>query len=147
MTLYCDARWRCWIEPPTYALFDFILSHNYKKRTFTKGWTFRKPNGTRAKTVDYKENIFTKLEKIQRTTTLIDLACKICNDYRVQRSGRCWFTTECANQGVDPHKVELQCCWSTDRATRKRSVQRSMIHTYSEVRNMKEVLIHPSKSL
>ena len=33
----------------------------------TEGWAFRKQNGTRAKDVDYKDNIFTNLEKIQQS--------------------------------------------------------------------------------
>ena len=111
------------------------------------GWAFQKPSGTRALASDYKSNIFAKLEVLQQTTNLIDPACKVWSDFGVQRSGRRWFTSECANKGVEPHEVELQCRWSTDRANGERTVQRSMIHTYSEVRNMKEVLIRPSKSL
>ncbi len=44
------------------------------------------------------------------------------------------------------HDIELQCRWSTDRANSVRTVQQSMIHNYSEVRNMKQALIHPSKA-
>ena len=33
-----------------------------------------------------------------------------------------------------------------DRANGDRAVQRSMIHVYSEMRNMKEALIKPSKA-
>ena len=47
---------------------------------------------------------------------------------------------------VDKHDIELQCRWSTDRANGVRTVQRSMIHNYSEVRNMKQALIRPSKA-
>ena len=111
------------------------------------GWAFSKPDGTRALAADYKSNIFKKLEEIQQTKNLIDPACNIWRDFGVQRSGRRWFTSECANKGVLPHEVELQCHWSTNRANGERTVQRSMIHTYSEMRNMKEVLIRPSKSL
>ena len=100
------------------------------------GWAFRKPDGTRALAADYKSNIFNKLEVIQQTTNLIDHACNIWRDFGVQRSGRRWFTSECANKGVLPHEVELQCHWSTNRSNGERTVQRSMIHTYSEMRNM-----------
>ena len=96
---------------------------------------------------DYKNNIFTKLELLQETTNLIDDMCQVWKDFGQQRSGRRWFTTECANKGVSPHEVALQCRWSTDRANGARTVQRTMIHTYAEMRNMKEVLIRPSKSL
>ena len=113
----------------------------------TSGWAFRRSDGSRALASDYKPNIFTKLEVIQQTTSLIDPACKVWSDFGVQRSGRRWFTTECANKGVKPHEVELQCRWSTDRARGERTAQRSMIHTYSEVRNMKEALTRPSRSL
>jgi hypothetical protein len=111
------------------------------------GWAFTKPDGTRALAADYKNNLFTKLEEIQQTTNLIDPACNVWRDFGTQRSGRRWFTTECANKGVPKHEVERQCHWSTDRANGERTVQRSMIHTYSEMRNMKEALIRPSKSL
>jgi hypothetical protein len=111
------------------------------------GWAFTKPDGTRALAADYKNNLFTKLEEIQQTTNLIDPACNVWRDFGTQRSGRRWFTTECANKGVPKHEVERQCHWSTDRSNGERTVQRSMIHTYSEMRNMKEALIRPSKSL
>ena len=53
-----------------------------------EGWAFQKPGGIRAKAADFKENIFSKLEIIQATTTLIDPGCDIWDDYGVQRSGR-----------------------------------------------------------
>ena len=112
-----------------------------------KGWAFRRADGTRALAADYRNNIFTKLEKIQQETTLIDPDCNIWDDYGVQRLGRRFFTTECLIQGVNKHEIELQCRWSADRANGERTVQRSMVHTYSEVRNMKEVLVRPSKAL
>ena len=112
----------------------------------TQGWAFRKPvTGKRALAADYRDDIFTKLEYIQSTTNLIDPDCSVWDDYGVQRSGRRCFTSECQNQGVDPHDIELQCRWSTDRANGHRPVQRTMLHTYSEVRNMKKALIRPSK--
>ena len=55
------------------------------------------------------------------------------------------FATEATRNKVPAHVVELQCRWQTDRAAGKRTVQRSMIHTYSEVRNMKDTLIEPSQ--
>ena len=111
-----------------------------------EGWAFQRPDGTRAKASDYKENLFTKLEIIQATTTLIDPECDIWTAYGVQRSGRRFFTTHCTNMGVPPHLIELQARWSTDRANGERSVTRTMIHLYSEVRNMKETLKQPSQS-
>jgi len=48
--------------------------------------------------------------------------------------------------GVKPHLIELQARWQTDRANGERSVQRTMIHTYSEVRNMKKTLVEPSQA-
>ena len=78
---------------------------------------------------------------------LTDPDCNAWDDYGVKRSGQRFFTTECLIQGVNKHGIELQCRWSTDRANGERTVQRSMVHTYSEVRNMKEVLLRPSKAL
>ena len=83
---------------------------------------------------------------MQATTTLIDPGCSVWDEYGIQRSGRRFFTTRCTNMKVDKHDIELQCRWSTDRANGVRTVQRSMIHNYSEVRNMKQALIHPSKA-
>jgi hypothetical protein len=111
-----------------------------------EGWAFRRANGSRAMASDYRNNIFSKLETIQATTTLIDPECNIWDDYGVQRSGRRFFATHCINMKVPPHLIEIQARWSTDRANGERSVQRTMIHTYSEVRNMKDSLVLPSQS-
>ena len=116
------------------------------KEVIQEGWAFQRPNGERGMAGDYREEIFTKLEQIQATTTLIDPDCNIWDAYGMQRSGRCFLTTHATNEGVSPHDIELQCRWSTDRAKGERSVQRSMLHTYSEIRNMKEALIRPSKA-
>ena len=93
----------------------------------------------------YRDDIFTKIEYIQAATNLIDPDCAVYDDYGVQRSGRRCFTSECQDQEIDPQDIELQCRWSTDRASGHRQVQRTMLHTYSEVRNMKKALIRPSK--
>jgi len=110
------------------------------------GWAFKRPNGDRAKASDYRYNIFTKLEKLQHTTNLIDPECRIWDEYGIQRSGRRCFTTVCTIRGISKHLVELQCRWATDRANGVRTVVRSMIHNYSELRNMSDLLIRPSKS-
>ena len=112
-----------------------------------RGWLFRKPDGTRALAKEYCDNMFSKLVTLQKTTELFDPDCKVWQDFGVQRSGQRWFTMECTRQGVDKDLVELQCRWYRDRANGERIVQRSMIHTYSEVRNTKDVLIRPSKAL
>jgi len=112
---------------------------------FVEGWAFRRPNGDRAKAADYRDNIFTKLEKLQATTNLIDPDCSVWDDYGVQRSGRQFFTTICTIRKIPKHVVELQCRWSADRKKGVGAVQRSMIHIYSEVRNMIECLVRPSK--
>jgi hypothetical protein len=112
----------------------------------TEGWAFQSRDGTRAKASEYRDNIFSKLEIIQATTTLIDPECNVWDDYGVQRSGRRFFTTHCTNMGVQPHLIELQARWQTDRANGERTVQRSMLHTYSEVRNMKDTLLQPSRA-
>ena len=84
---------------------------------------------------------------IQATTTLIDPECAIWEDYDVQRSGRRFFTTTCTIMRVELHLIELQACWQTDRANGERTVHRTMAHTYSKVRKMKEVLKTPSQAL
>ena len=110
------------------------------------GWAFQRPDGSRAKAADYRNNIFSKLEIIQSTTTLIDPECDAWTEYGAQRSGRRFFTTHCTNMGIPPYLIELQARWSSDRAAGIRSVQRLMIHLYSELRNMKETLIRPSQA-
>lgn len=110
------------------------------------GWAFRMPDGSRAVAGYYRDCLFSKLEKIQQTTDLIDPDCDVWTAYGMQRSGRRYFTTECIIQGINQLAIEMQCRWSVDRANGERTVQRSMIHTYAEVRNMKEVLIRPSKA-
>ena len=113
---------------------------------YEDGLAFQRPDGSRAKASDYQDNIFWKLEIIQATTSLIDPGCSIWDEYDVQRSGRHFFTTRCSNMKVDKHDIELQCRRSTDRANGVRTVQRSMIHNYSEVQNMKQALIRLSKA-
>ena len=116
------------------------------KEGISEGWAFQSRDGTRAKAAEYRDNIFSKLEIIQATTTLIDPECNVWDDYGVQRSGRRFFATHCTNMGVAPHLIELQARWQTDRANGVRMIQRSMLHTYSEVRNMKDTLLKPSKA-
>ena len=111
-----------------------------------KGWAFQRSNGSHNKAKEYKEDIFLKLEIIQASTTFIDPECNIWDDYGVQRSGRRFFTTHCTNMGVLPHLIELQACWKTDRANGERTVQRTMIHLYSKIRNTKDTLVKPSKA-
>ncbi len=88
----------------------------------TEGWAFQRKDGTRACAADFKSNIFEKLEVIQSTTTLIDPACNIWEDFGVQRSGRRFFTTHTTIMGVPQHLIELQARWSTDRALGVRTV-------------------------
>ena len=111
---------------------------------YCDGWAFKRPDGSRAKASDYMEDIYQRLEDIQATTKLIDEEYNVREEYGAQRSGRRFLTTHATNQGVPTHVIELQCRWQTDRAHGQRSVVRSMIHLYSEVRNMKKTLIQPS---
>ena len=83
------------------------------------------------------------LDMIQASTNLIDPECNIWDDYGVQRSGIQFFTTHCTNMGVLPHLIELQARWQTDRAEGERTVQRRMIHLYSEIQNTKDTLVKP----
>ncbi len=115
-----------------------------EKRGIFDGWAFRRPDGRRALARDYRENTFTKLEIIQNTTTLIDPDCLIWDDYGIQRSGRRFFATHCTNMGILPHIIELQARWQTYRANGKHAVQRTILHTYLEVGNMKDTLVQPS---
>lgn len=110
----------------------------------TDGWAFERADGSRATASDYKRNIFSRLEVIQATTNLIDSECDVWEDFGVQRSGRRCFATVCTNNDVPLHLVELQARWQTDRAKGERTVQRTMLHTYSEIRNMKDSLVKPS---
>jgi hypothetical protein len=112
------------------------------------GWLFRGDDGERrALAGDYAENIYQKLEHLAQTTTLIDPGCDIRNEYGVQRSGRRFFDTQCLNMKVSPTDIEFQCRWRTDRAKGGKTVKRSMLHTYAEVRNMKATLLRPSQAL
>ena len=106
------------------------------------GWLFRKSDGVgRALASDYAENIYAKLEKLQTTTTLIDLGCDVREDYGAQRSARRFFDTQCLNMKVSPTDIKFQCRWRTDRAKGGKSVKRTLLHTYAEVQNMKTTLL------
>jgi hypothetical protein len=110
---------------------------------YTDGWVFRrKKDGSRSRASYYMEDIYGRLKYIQSFTSLIDSECDVRADYRAQRSGRRFLTTHATSQGVKPHIIELQCRWQTDKGDH--SVNRSMIHLYSKVRNMKSTLIQPS---
>jgi len=112
---------------------------------YEDGWAFKRHNGDRAKTSDNRNNIFTKLENIQATASVIDPDCNIWDDFGVQRSGRWCFATIYTICNIPKHLDELQCRWSIDRENGVRTVQRLMMHNYSEVRNMKDSLVQPSK--
>ena len=106
------------------------------------GWLFWADNGVdRAFASDYAENIYNKLETLQRTTELIDSGCDVREEYGIQRSGRRFFNTQCINMGVSSTDIEFQCRWRSDRAKGGRTVKQSMLHTYPEVRIMKTALL------
>eukprot|EP00956_Cyclotella_meneghiniana_P025817 scaffold54634_cov23-Cyclotella_meneghiniana.AAC.4 len=114
----------------------------------TEGWLFRKSNGVdRALAGDYADNIYTKLEILQRKSKLIDPGVDVREAYRVQCSGRRFFDTQCINMKVSTTDIEFQCRWRTDRERGGRSVSPSMLHTYAEVRNMRTTLLRPSQAL
>lgn len=110
-------------------------------------WAFKRPNGARALASRYRNDIFKKLEVIQATTLLIEPECEIWDAYGLQRSGQRFFSTQCIIAKVPPHMIELQAQWSVDRAKGKGTVQRTIMQTYTEIRNMKETLKVPSESI
>ncbi len=112
------------------------------------GWAFQDVEGSRrAKAMDYADDIFSKLEWIQDNTSLIDDKCSVRDDFGMQRSGRRFFYTQCLNMKVSKTDIEFQCRWQTDCSKGGRTVQRSMIHTYAELKNMKSTLLRPSKAI
>lgn len=117
------------------------------RRGLTEGWAFQRTDGSRALASDYRANIFEKLEWIQQNTNLIEKDVDVWEEYGMQRSGRRFFVTECQNQKIPQSVIEAQCRWRTERTKGKQKVARSMMQLYSEVRNMKSVLIQPSMSL
>lgn len=118
------------------------------RRGRTSGWAFRKSDGkTRATASDYADEIFDKLEYLQSTTSLIDSACQVREDYGMMRSARRFFDTHCINMKVSPTDIEVQCRWSAERAKGGVTVHRSMVQTYAEVRNMLPTLLRPSQAI
>ena len=114
------------------------------------GWNyarlgFRKPiTGKRAQAPDYRDDIFTKLEYIQASTNLIDPDCAVWDDeWRLLNPAvrKTLFHFRMPKSRSRSPRIELQCCWSTDRANGHQQEQRTMLHTYSEVRNMKSILL------
>lgn len=116
------------------------------RKGITEGWAFQREDGSRALASDYRTNIFEKLEKIQQNSTLIEKDVDVWEAYGVQRSGRRFFVTECQVRKIPQSVIEAQCRWRTERTKGKQRVARSMMQLYSEVRNMKSVLIQPSKA-
>jgi len=53
----------------------------------------QRAGGLRAKALDYKQDIFSRLETIQSSTNLIDNNWDIWTEFGVQRSGSLLFTT------------------------------------------------------
>ena len=113
---------------------------------FEDGWAFRREDGSRAKASTTIKIISFQSWRLFKPQQISLTLGAIWDEYGIQRSGRRFFTTRCTNMKVDKHDIELQCRWSTDRANRVRTVQQSMIHNYSEVQNMKQALIRPSKA-
>ena len=66
----------------TQRFFLFALAQDGQE----EGWAFQRSDGTRAFAIDYKVNIFEKLETIQATTSLVDPGCESWEDYGIQRS-------------------------------------------------------------
>ena len=64
------------------------------------GWAFQRAGGLRAKALDYKQDIFSRLETIQSSTNLIDNNWDIWTEFGVQRSGSLLFTTHCTDRGM-----------------------------------------------
>jgi hypothetical protein len=147
-----DGRLGCYMIPIAGTTQSGIIFFEWTQRFVGRlardghcdGWAFKRADGSLAKASDYMEDIYQRLETIQATTSLIDSDCDVRAEYGAQRSGRRFLTTHATIQGVPPHVIELQCHWQTDRANGERSVVRSMIHLYSEVRNMKKTLMQPS---
>lgn len=117
-----------------------------QRKGITEGWAFQRRDGSRALASDYRTNIFGKLEMIQQNTNLIEKDVDVWEEYGVQRSGRRFFVTECQVRKIPQSVIEAQCRWRTERTKGKQRVARSMMQLYSEVRNMKSVLIQPSKA-
>ena len=126
---------------------DPAFSDSHGEHGFCGRVGFSASRRNQGKASDYRNDIFKKLVEIQSTTNLIDAECNVWEDFGVQRSGRRFFATEATKNGVSTHLIELQARWQTDRAAGRRAVQRTMIHTYSEVRNMKDKLMEPSQAL
>jgi hypothetical protein len=106
---------------------------------YCQGWAFKNKDETRAKSSQFMEDIYQRLETIQSETSLIDPDCDIRVEYGTQRSGRRFLTTEATTvQGIKLHILEYHC-------RSERSVNRSIILLYSEMRNMKTLLIQPSQ--
>ena len=148
-------RWGCYYIPIAgvtgsgVRIFEWTQRFVYRLRLEgrTSGWAFQREDGSRAFASDYADDIYTKLERLQDETNLIEDDCDVRNAFGMMRSGRRFFDTECINKGVSKTDIEFQCRWVADRAAGGRTVQRSMIHTYAEIRNMKKTLIRPSATI
>lgn len=104
-------------------------------------WAFNQVDGSRAKALDYVNNLYQPSETIKSNTMLIGPECDVHAEYGAQHLCRRFLTTHVTLQVVQPHILELQCCCHTDQAKSDCSVNHSMIHLYSEVRNMKKTSI------
>lgn len=147
--------WECYYIPIAgvtgsgVRIFEWTQRFVYRLRLEerTSGWAFQREDGSRALGSDYADDIYTKLERLQAETNLIEDDCDVKSAFGMMRSGRRFFDTECINKKVSRTDIEFQCRWATDRAAGGRTVQRSMIHTYAEIRNMKKTLIRPSETI
>jgi len=102
------------------------------------GCAFQRLGCSRATAGDYGDDICSKLEAIQETTTLIDPECAIWEDYGVHNSGKGYFTTTCTIIGAELHLIGLvQARWRTNRANGEHTIQSTMAHTHYDVRNRK----------
>ena len=71
---------------------------------------------------DFEGDLHTVLETIQNTTTLIDKAVDIREEYGIYRSLRRGATTEAHNQGVAEPVIEMNNRWrKVERAKGKKA--------------------------
>ena len=76
----------------------------------TDGWAFRPADGTtQALSAYYGEDIYCKLEYLQKETKLIEPECDVREEFGTLRLGRRFFHTECLNQQVSITDIKFQC--------------------------------------
>ena len=113
----------------------------------SRGWLFQDQEGKKLKAATFEDDFHTVLETIQGTTTLIDDAVKVREEYGIFRSLRRGATTEAHNQGVAEPVIEMNNRWRKVERAKGKKASLTLSQHYTEVKQAVKLLLKFSEAL